>query len=125
MDERLEALTQSVELMAGMHRDSERRFQAQLDRIATQFSQQTAEHEQLFGQLALRNQELGGTVRELGEEVREVAGTVREIGGTVRDLSGTVRQMMNGIDSLARVAGVHQERLDHHEERLERLEGAS
>ena len=83
LDERLEALTQSVELLASMQRDGERRFQEQFDKIAAQFSQ----HEQLFGQVALR-----------------------------------IREVNESVDTLARIAGVHQDRLDGHERRLKDLE---
>jgi hypothetical protein len=34
-----------------------------------------------------------------------------------------VREVTNSIDSLARIAGVHQERLDGHEQKLSDLEG--
>ena len=90
LDERLEALVQSVELMAAMQRDNERRFQNQFDRVQNQLDEvaaQSSQHEQLFGQVALR--------------LREVA---------------------DSIDSLARIAGVHQERLDAHERKLDDLE---
>jgi hypothetical protein len=73
LDDRLEALTQTVELMAAMQRDNERRFQKQFE-----------QHEQLFGEVALR-----------------------------------LREISDSIDSLARIAGVHQERLDAHEQRLD------
>ena len=69
IDERLEALTQTVELLAATHRDSERQT------------------EQLFGQVALR-----------------------------------IREVTDGIERLARIAGVHQKRLDGHEKRLDDLE---
>ena len=62
IDERLEALTQSVELLAAMQRDGERRSK-----------EEHAQTEQLFGQVALR-----------------------------------LREVTESIDSLARVAGVHQ-----------------
>ena len=82
IDDRLEALTQSVELLAAMHRDHERTFQEQADRFQKQFAQ----HEQLFGQIAVR-----------------------------------LREVSEGIDSLARIAGVHQERLDDHGRKLKDL----
>jgi flagellar capping protein FliD len=87
LDERLEALTQTVELMPAMQRDNERRFDEQFDRLQKQFAVQTSQHEQIFGQVALRFHEVG-----------------------------------DYIDSLARIAGVHQERLDSHEQRLDDLE---
>jgi hypothetical protein len=86
IDERLEALTQSVELMAAMQRDDERRVQAQFDRLQKQFAAQISEHEQLFGQVALRFHDLG-----------------------------------DHIDRLARIAGVHEERLDAHDQKLSDL----
>jgi hypothetical protein len=87
LDERLEALTQSVELMAAMQRDNERRFEERFDRLHKQFAAQTSQHEHLFGQVALRFHEVG-----------------------------------DYIDSLARIAGVHQERLDAYDRRLSDLE---
>jgi len=83
IDERLQALTESLELMAAMQRDNERRNQ-----------QQFAETGQLFGQIALR-------LREVTDRVREVTA---------------------GLDTLSRIAGVHQDRLDGHEKRLDDLE---
>jgi len=62
IDERLEALTQSVELMAAMQRDNERAY-------AERFS-----------------------------------------------------QIMESINTLARIAGLHQDRLDDHGQRLDDLE---
>jgi hypothetical protein len=82
LDERLEALTQTVELMAAMQRDNER-----FDRRHKQLATQTSQHEHLFGQVALRFHEVG-----------------------------------DYIDSLARIAGVHQERLDAYDRRLSDLE---
>lgn len=84
LDERLEALTQSVKLLAAMQRDGERRFQ-----------EEHAQTEQLFGQVALR-------LREVTDRVHETA---------------------DSVDALARIAGVHQDRLDGHEQRLKNLEG--
>jgi uncharacterized protein YukE len=84
MDERLVALRESLELLAAMQRDGERRFQEQ-------FSQ----HEQLFGQVALR----------------------------LREVTDNIREVNDGIDSLARIAGVQQERFDGHEQKLRDLEG--
>ena len=111
IDERLEALAQTVELMALMQRDNERRFQNQFDKVAEQFSQ----HEQLFGQVALR-------LREVSDDIHEVTSTVHKVTITVREVTITVREMSDSIDSLARIAGVHQERLDGHERRLGDLE---
>jgi hypothetical protein len=91
IDERLEALTQSVELLAAMQRDGERRFQEQFDKVTGQFKL----HEQLFGQVALR----------------------------LREVTDNIREVNDSIDSLARIAGVHQERLDRHEQKLRDLEG--
>ena len=81
-----------------MQRDGERRFQEQFDKVTGQFKL----HEQLFGQVALR-------LREVTDDIREVNHSIREISGS--------------IDSLARIAGVHQERLDGHEQKLRDLEG--
>src|SRR5437879_13567680 len=61
IDERLHALTQSVKLMAAMHRDTELQFQKQFLQVQNQFSQ----HEQLFGQIALRLHEVAENIDRL------------------------------------------------------------
>lgn len=69
IDERLEALTQTVELTAAMHRDNERAYE---------------------------------------ERSRATDQRLREI--------------MESINALARIAGLHQDRLDDHGDRLDNLE---
>jgi hypothetical protein len=76
IDERLEALTHSVELLAAMQRDHE---------------QQAAEWQR---QAAERNVQLDRRLAEI----------------------------MESINTLGRIAGLHQDRLDDHEERLDDLE---
>ena len=109
IDDRLEALTQNVELLAAMQRDGERRFKEQFDKVTGQFSQ----HEQLFGQVALRLQEVGARVREVSDSVATLG----------RQTAMQFREVADNIDTLARIAGVHQERLDGHEQKLRDLEG--
>lgn len=74
--QRHEALTDSVQMLLHSQREHEQ-----------QSEKQFTQHEQLFGQIALR-----------------------------------LREVINGIDRLARVAGVHQERLDDHQQRLDDME---
>jgi hypothetical protein len=74
--QRHEALTESVQALLDSQREHEERSEKQF-----------AQHEQLFGQIALR-----------------------------------LCEVTNGIDRLARVAGVHQERLDDHQQKLDDLE---
>jgi hypothetical protein len=67
-------------------------------RFQEQFDKVTGQfklHEQLFGQVALR----------------------------LREVTDNIREVNDSIDSLARIAGVHQERLDGHEQKLRDLEG--
>ena len=82
IDDRLKALLESLKLQAAGHREHERTFQEQADRFQKQFAQ----HEQLFGQIALR-----------------------------------LSEVSEGIESRARIAGVHQERLDDHGRKLKDL----
>jgi len=76
LEERVEALTQSVELLAAMHRDYER---AAAERAA--------------------------------EADRRAAETDRRL-----------REMIDAINTLGRIAGLPQDRLDEHGERLDNLE---
>lgn len=134
IDERLEALTQSLELVAAMRRDDEQRSEREFKKLREQF----AEHEQLFGQVALRLREVSDNVESLAREtatgLRETSNGLREIRNTVdnlaretasrlREVTNTVAQVADSVDRLARVAGVHQDRLDGHEQRLKDLEG--
>jgi hypothetical protein len=60
-----------------------------------QFKEERAQTEQLFGQVALR----------------------------LREATDNIREMSDSINRLARIAGVHQDRLDGHEQRLKDVEG--
>ncbi len=90
IDERLEALTQSVELLAAMHRDSER----------------------------------SAAERERSAAERERAAAARERTAAEREtrLDRRLAEIMEAINTLGRIAGLHQDRLDDHERRLENLE---
>jgi hypothetical protein len=83
IDERLEALTHSVELLAAMQLDHERQA-AEWQRQAAEWQRQAAE----------RNVRLDRRLAEI----------------------------MESINTLGRIAGLHQDRLDDHEERLDDLE---
>ena len=69
LDERIEALVQSVELMAGMHRDYERAAEERSTRLDKRMA-----------------------------------------------------EIMESINTLGRIAGLHDDRLDEHEQRLDDLE---
>ncbi len=97
IDERLEALTQSVELLAAMHRDSER--------SAAERERSTAERE-----------------RSAAERERAAAARERTAAERETRLDRRLAEIMEAINTLGRIAGLHQDRLDDHERRLENLE---
>jgi hypothetical protein len=87
IDERLEALAQSVEILALEQRDNEKRFVAMQEQADRQFAELRADLRQQFAQV-----------------------------------SQLFTQTDGFINSLARIAQTHQQRIDDHEQRIDTLE---
>jgi chromosome segregation ATPase len=101
---------ESNERMDRLERDLERmkeRHEALAQSV--EYNQhQAALHEQLFAQIGLRFNQVHSEFRHIAEEFREIAMRFKDTRET--------------IDGLARIAGLHQERLNEHEQRLDNLE---
>ena len=127
IDDRLEALTQSVELLATMHRVHERafqeheeanqkqfeRFQKQMDRMDDQFNRQADRFNRRFDRIEGQFSKQFGRVGEQFAQHEQLFGQI----------ALRLREVSEGIESLARIAGVHQERLDDHGRKLKDLKG--
>jgi len=90
IEERLEAITQTLELVAQMQLDHEKRSEERLNKLDDRLD-------------------------KMGERLD----TVTERLDTVTERLG---QAMDAINGLARIAELHQHRLDNHEDRLDKLE---
>ncbi len=101
IDERLEALTQSLELLGSLHRDNDRRMGEIMDAMA-------------------RNEErMARNEKRLEQMMDAMARNEKRLDRNDERMA----QMMDAITRLARIADAHQDRLDDHGERLEHLEG--
>ena len=98
IDERLEALTQTVELLAAMHRDSEKRFEQferNFEQSQRKFEQKSEQFEQKF--------ELSERDFEHSESMFVQVGRNFEV-------------VLDSIRGLENIARSHDQRLDHLEE---------
>lgn len=97
IDERLEALTQSVELLVSMHNEHEREFR---------------EHKRL----------VGGAIESIAETNRQISETNRQLtqmlAGMRAEQLQDRQEFRDVIMRLSVIAEVHQETLDDHEKRL-------
>ena len=141
IDERLEALTQSIELLVSMHNDHERHFEEQRKECA-EHRNQFAEHRNQFAehrnQFAEHRNQFAEHRNQFAEHKRLVTGAIESIAETNRQLGETNRQltqMLAGMrneqlqdrgefrDAMMRlsvIAEAHQDTLDDHEKRLGR-----
>ena len=113
IDERLEALTQSIELLVSMHNDHERHFEEHQKEFAEQ-RKEFAEHKRLvtgaIELIAETNRQLGETNRQLTQMLAGMRNEQLQDRGEFRDA------MMR----LSVIAEAHQDTLDDHEKRLGR-----
>ncbi len=95
IDERLEALAQTLELLSSLHRDLEKHAE-----------EAEARNQKRMAEIEARDEKRMGVLTEAMTRNEKRMG-----------------QMMDAITRLARIADAHQDRLDDHGERIGRLEG--
>lgn len=88
IDERLEALTQSGELLASLHRDNEKRLE-RLDQHMKQFAQE-------MKGLGKRNERLEGLVTEIAEGAARLLHVAEAHEQRIGDLEENQTQKANG-----------------------------
>lgn len=108
LDERIEALVQSVELMAGMQRDNDRAA-AERDHAVEQRIEALVQSVELMAGMQ-RDSDRAATERDRAAEERSAR------------LDKRMAEIMESINTLGRIAGLHEDRLDEHEQRLDDLE---
>ncbi len=141
IDERLEALTQSVELLVSMHNDHERHFEEHRKQFEER-QKESAEHQKQFGEHQKQSTE---HLKQSTEHLKQFAEYKRLVGGAIESIAETNRQlgennrvltqMLAGMrneqqhdrqefrDAMMRlsiIAEAHQDTLDDHEKRLGR-----
>ena len=127
IDERLEALTQSIELLVSMHNDHERHFEEHRKEFAEQrkeFAEQRkefAEHKRLvtgaIESIAETNRQLGETDRKLAILIAGMHDDQVRMRSEQQQDRGEFRDAMM---RLSVIAEAHQDTLDDHEKRLGR-----
>ncbi len=106
IDERLEALTQSIELLVSMHNDHERHFEEHRKEFAEQ-RKEFAEHKRL----------VTGAIESIAETNRQLAQMLAGMRSEQVQDRGEFRDAMM---RLSVIAEAHQDTLDDHEKRLGR-----
>ena len=107
-EERMEALARAQEQAKER---ADREYQ-QIWQVLTAVGQRLGEHQQLLAEIILRDQEnQKAHERAFAEQRREIAKLDRQI-----------QSVTEAVSQLATIAGVHQDRPDNHEERIEDLE---
>jgi hypothetical protein len=94
IDERLEALTQSMEVLQGMHLDNDKRFTEQIRHLAV---------------IAEQNEIRAG---QMIDAIRSLDNRTGQIMDAIHSLDKRSGQMMDAIRSLARVMENHEQRID-------------
>ena len=98
IDERLMALTQTVELLASFHKDNEKRmerFESQMERFESQmerFAQEMEQFAQEMQGLGKRNARLEGFVTEIAEGTARLLHAVEAHEHRISDLEGNQPQ---------------------------------
>ena len=100
LDERLEALTQTVEIMAGMHGDHEKRLEALTQGLESLAQRQEA----------------------LTQRQEALTQTVEIVAGMQRDSERRLVAVIDTMNRMGRILEAHDIALDEHDERIERLE---
>jgi len=97
LDERIEALTQTVDLVASLHKDAEIRY------------------ERMFGQLA-------AAVNNNGERAGRLENALERLAATVMQNEGRTGQLMDTMNRVGRILEAYDDRLDDLDRRTRRLE---
>lgn len=103
IDERLEALTHSLELLASMHKDTEKTVLA-LAHEGERISNDLRE-------LGYRQEQISNDLRELGYRQERISKDIKELGYRHGRLEELVLQVAEGTARLLRVVEVHEERI--------------
>jgi chromosome segregation ATPase len=114
IDERLEALTQSVELLAAMHKDHERQFEEQ----QRQFDERHRQFEERQQQFEEHKRLVTGAIESIAETQRQLAENDRKLTQLVAGMSVEQKDLRDAIIRLSVIAEAHQDTLDDHEKRL-------
>ena len=109
IDERLEALTQSIELLSLMHKDHESQFEDHKRRISV-----------VIESLASSQQELIASNRQQAETNRQLAVIAASLREGQQDMRREQNDLREAIIRLSVIAEAHQDTLDDHDKRLKR-----
>ncbi len=123
IDERLEALTQSIELLSLMHKDHESQFEDHKRRISAVIESLAISQQELVEsnrQQAERNRQQSETNRQQSETNRQQAETNRQLAVIAAGLREGQQDLREAVMRLSVIAEAHQDTLDDHGERLKR-----
>ena len=107
IDERLEALGQSMELLASFHKDHEE-----------QFARHQRENEEYKRRLAAAIESIAETNRRLEENDGKLMENDRKLSELIAGMGEGQRELRDAIMRLSIIAEAHQDTLDDHDKRL-------